>query len=500
MSQNFQPPNPHNFLSKSFGDSAKQQTGIKITKLIMFETGTYNVQYRRPYETVLTGDTLNTIQENINVAKNFSTSAFSGVASQFLQPSSNVEGTVNIANGWQERRMRFLMEIENTYSIGSKTTEMVQGYTTHVGVTNRSIDPQMIFFINSVTLMRTHSFNTPFGMQSATSIFDSSHVLANNNFQNGFIAHNEQRLRPADVLVAMGRTHLPSPESFTDLRTVQTQTATKSKRVNNNANHYLSSLLDSYNRAHLTHDDTTRTELDVLEKARSEYAKESLMSADPFICAISQVRNTGFTNTFTFGDLRRICPNVEDVTIVRFLDSNTRAATHVAGQTAEWGGSDLVTTTATVVSNAVPALMMELGLTSLGFKTTNHSINSEIVTSIFNAKSFSSGDNSVALQRFIINLETNLLRDISFNNQISFAITMNVDLLGETWIKISLDGSPEFDFVTPSFSDSLLSPIVTTNNDRVLSIASDFENLTNSLIYSGNDNLFTPTSSKFGSF
>jgi hypothetical protein len=475
--------NNQNLLAKSFGTPSSQRRGLKINKLFMFETGTYNTQYRRPYNTTLTGDVMSTIQEGVGGATTLNASAFSGVASRFLQPSSQPEATVPIANGWTERRMRFIMEVENTFDVGSTVTEMVQGYTTHTGVsTAGAIDPRMEFYINSVTHIRTTRRNTPVGMQSVASIFDSSHILANNNFDGTFVGMNDQRLRPTDVLTTIGRTHLTNAGSYTDLRVANTNLATKSNRLNNSPVNYLATLVGSYQRADLALTDPTRTENDLLDHARKN-ANENLVAEDPFMVALSQARNTGIGNVFTYGDLKRIFADIEHVTHARYMDATAKAVSHNTGQTAEWGASDRLTTVATIMVNAVPALLMELGLSRIAFKTSNRQINSQVITAVYDAKTFCDGDKSQALSAFIVNLENYILKDISFNNQTDFAIDMRADLLGETWLNISIDGLPPFDYVAPSFADSLLTPVITGNATLAMNIASDFENLNQELVF-----------------
>jgi hypothetical protein len=159
-----------------------------------------------------------------------------------------------------------------------------------------------------------------------------------------------------------------------------------------------------------------------------------------------------------------------------------RVSVHQTGQTADWGASDLNTSVATILSNAVPGMLMELALTKVILMATNRTIGCVIKTTIIDVEGFSNGDNSNAIAIFITRLENEVLRDISYNGSMDFAVEMHIDLLGETWIKLSLNGQPAIDYVTPSFCDALLTPVITSDDTRAMTLASDFDTLTSQLI------------------
>jgi len=321
---------------------------------------------------------------------------------------------------------------------------------------------------------------TPLGNQVFSSVSDASHILVDNRWEGILSPVKEQRMRPEDVYSTMSRSLLHSGGgSVYDGRAMSTTTAVKSRRTNASAANYMSKLLSGYQHASAIRE-MGEDQASMFSKARRDTA-ENLVSLDPFLSAIGQIRGTGIGNTFTFSNLRQIDPNVENVTRAQLMAPTSLASAHQTGQTAEWGGSDLYTTTASVLSQAIPSILMELALTRIVFKTTNRNISGGITTVIMDAQGFSSGDISQYLDIFKIRLEHEILQDISFNNSFDFAIEMRVDLLGETWINISLEGKAPADFVTPSFCDALLVPVITTNDQLAMNLANDFEQLSISL-------------------
>lgn len=454
----------------------QQRPGLRITKLLIHETGTYNQQYRRPYVTNLEAGTLNALSERLNGADKLMPSMMAGVANQFIAPSATPEKEVGIVGGWGERRMRFMMEVEHVYATGVKITEVILGYTNYAGITvSGAVDPRMEFFVNSTLQVRNSIERTPMGNQTYSSVVDSSHVLADNNFTGLYTPEKDQRMRPEDVYSLMSRSHIPDMGNTLDMRTTLTNQAVKSRRSNSQAANYMAGILDNYKNATATSEFGQGAQ-EILNTARG-YAAELPAARDPFLMAISQIRGTAVGNTFSYGDLRSLDPNVDAMTAAVFMQETQRAQTHSIGQTQLWGGADRDTSVATILSQSVPSLLMDLMLTRIVFKSSNRFIGGEVQTHVFDAQGFSNVDLSEFVRLFQIRLAHEILKDITYDNQVDFAIEMRVDLLGETWIGIEFDNHPRVDFVTPSFCDALTVPVLTSNQEASMTLARDFDML-----------------------
>lgn len=460
-----------------------KSTNLRIAKLIMQETGTYNPQYSRPYSTHFDQHTLNSVTERVIDRSNgrFDPAALSGISGTFISPSPTPEAEIPIINGWSEKRARFLMEVECQFQVGSSSSTYIQGYTSFPGITvNNSIAPDMEFYINSIITTRKTQVMTPYGVQEIESVVDNSHLLSTNSWF-GVNQPGQQRLmRPQDVFCHMQASHIPGMydsdiTSVYDGRTVLKTEATKSARINGLAGAYASKIIDGYIIGNSV-SDFGQSEAAILNRSRSE-VNEAQASLDPFLAALSSINLNGITNKFKFTDLERIDPNVRFVTNYAVLGQTQQMQTHHSGQTSAWHGADRATLAATILSQAVPAIMMDLMINRLIFKSTNHDITGQMQTMIIDGKSFSNMDLTKHLDMFKRRLEKEILLDLTFNNQVSYALDMRVDLLGETWVAISIDGQPSVDFVTPSFCDNLFVPVITTNTLTVQNLTADFENL-----------------------
>ena len=139
-------------------------SSMNVTRMLMVETGRYNPMYQRPYETNINNHALNAIADRImsTDSKRATGSLVSGIASSIAAPSSTPGQEIQIQYGWSERRIRFVMEVEYTTSLGGKGIYYIQGYTSHPGVSmTGAVDPYMQFIVNSFTAVNRVETLTP---------------------------------------------------------------------------------------------------------------------------------------------------------------------------------------------------------------------------------------------------------------------------------------------------------------------------------------------------
>lgn len=462
-----------------------QSTQVRVNRMIIHETGTYGQQYRRAFTTQLTGASEQLIAERIDREGTLTPAALANVANQFIIPNMTPEGTVGIEGvAWQERRMKFMMEVECSFGgLGAKSIMMVLGYTNHLGLgMNGALDPDMVFVINSIVTLRETPINTPHGVFLQRAVADNSHLLADNAFTGMRSAVPMiQRMRPEDVYVTMGRSHIADlGESTYDQRTTMTPVAVKSNRRNNIPTNYMASILDKHIGAKRM-EDFGQNPMDAIEVARSQSHEQSAAS-DPFLTALSSARNGQIGNRFYMRDLVAVDPNVHHVMRASFMSETRRAQTHVAGQSNDWGGSDKYTYFATVLSQSVPSLMMDLNITKVKVISTNRHVDGQPKTSVLDLGTFTEMDMTLNGQMFLSRLESEIIRDLTYNNTTDYYFVMVVDLLGETKIELALDSNMNLEpYVTPSFCDALVVPCITTDTSRATTLAGDFESLATNL-------------------
>lgn len=450
--------------------------GINITKLLIFETGTYEDQFRRAYHTNLDPMTMQNVVARVAGSDRFVPQQFASMAGSFIQPQATPEKQLHIPHGWSERRARFVMELVHTRpASGTRIVEVITGWTDHLGVSGQLVDPQLQFYVNSTTRTRTTQIMTPSGWQNSVAVVENSHVLADNTWNGIATGEKEHRMRPEDVYATMHRMTAEIGDAM-DMRSVVTSQAIKSRRGNSLPAGYMSSILDMHRQAAQGGSAVAMGTQDVLTRARG-IALEEQISADPFMFAVGQLRGAPANNMFTFQELCRLDPNTDNVTLIQYLGQTHQHEVHTRGNAQHWQGSDRDTLVATMLSQSVPALMMDVALTRLYFRTSNLSFGARVATQVLDVQGFSDMDLTPNIQRFVNDLESTVLPHISHNNEVGFAIEMNVDLVGETVIVLQLDADPAVRYVTPSFADAMMVPVITSHADQAMTLARDFDTL-----------------------
>lgn len=465
------------------------QARTKILSLAIKDTGTYNPLFRRGYQTSFDPATVATIVERVATTDRFSPMLMSGIAGQFLQPAATPENPnpIAIPHGWEQKRGRFVLQLMHEFpALGTHVIEQVSGFTDYDGfTTSGSVDPQMQFYVNScVQLRQSPVVQTPMGLQSSMLVTDNSHVLADAGFSNIYTPVKEQRMRPEDVYSHMSRLGAVTTGSTTDMRTTLTQVALKSRRSNALPSEYMAGILENH-RVAAVQQELGSGEQDILASARGKAAEPSA-PRDPFLAAIGQVRGTPPTKVFTYGDLQVLDPNVDRVAIVGFSPPAEAARMHQAhsGETADWNGSDQTTVIATMLSQGVVALMMELGIAEVGFIATNQTMGGMFDYREYALVGF---NNQVSMapysQMFRDAFQSKLWSDITtvpgggFGAQFGLNVDVHARAMGETRVIVQFENNAPVKYAIPTYCDSLVVPVLTTNVQQAENLAKDFREL-----------------------
>jgi hypothetical protein len=177
------------------------------------------------------------------------------------------------------------------------------------------------------------------------------------------------------------------------------------------------------------------------------------------------------------GVLRRIDPNVDNVTDVNIITGSAVQQIHHAGQSAYWNASDRLTQAAAMLAQAVPAIMIELMISRITVFSHNHDVTGRMDTRVANPKSLTGADIAPNVDMFIRRLNEEVLFYMTFGNMDRYTLTMTADMFGETSIVISINSEPETPYVVPSFCDNLMSPVVTASMENYNQVVSGFESL-----------------------
>jgi hypothetical protein len=122
--------------------------------------------------------------------------------------------------------------------------------------------------------------------------------------------------------------------------------------------------------------------------------------------------------------------------------------------------------------------MMDLMLSEVHLMATNETLNGEYLVTMQHYNGFTDKvDLRPHANRLMERLKIEILRDLTQNNLIQFRLTLHINLAGETFMRISMNGQPEIDYVCPSFCDALMAPVLTANKQTLYTMAHDLGSL-----------------------
>lgn len=444
----------------------KNRTSLNVRSLLITNTGGYEAQVIRPYQTRVDESTLSLIGAHLDRYGKVDAGFISTNTPGFIERSADNLGVLPITSGWEEKRCRFFLEVVINDGFGGKEQiTYVQGFTDHLGITNTSIDPDMVFYVNSYTSGELlPQSNTPYGLSGGGfRMSENTHVLGGNGSRENdrlFLAN------PVEVIATMNLDSVMHElkSNGADLRTNVNAVETKrSSRTHDSGSEFISEIANAFAvQSTGIHEPNSSYLNNVMN-----YLDQDLRNTNRFMLAISANRPGYIGGTsFTFRELCELDPGT--VNVLKISVSNN---VYYPGQMSHMLGNDRITQVVSSIMSSVPALMTALFITKLAFTSTNSDIGGLVNTAIIDANSPNGSVTPLSLEAFKKRMELEIIRNFTFNNQISYELIMQVDILGETKISLSLDGSPRYDYCVPTFADSLLSPVVTNDVNTVSKLA-----------------------------
>lgn len=465
------------------------QYGFEVIKFLVIETGTYDQQWRRPYMTEISP----MVQEQIvgryknNNGTSPTGSVMTGVAESFLIPMRQPDREIQIVGGWGQTKYRVLLEVMTTSAAGNKTRQVIMGYTENVDKSILgSLNPNMPIHINNVVTLRDFARTLGDGSSlNQVGMANASHLLATNEF-SGYRGPIEYRTRPMDIFsyisqaaIAEGNPDANSNDMY-DTRTVNNVIPTKSERKNGTSAAFVSKVLGAMKQADITAQSDGSSGFDSMMEAQN-LVSEYEAASDFFLQALKAHRRApSIANYFTIGELESISANTKRVMHVVPVTADMAKRRYRAGENvdSDWGKTNDYVTTATILGNQLPGILMDCMLTQAIVSASNRTrLDGTITVQISKHASFA----DMNMAQYIMSAESRILTEIMLpltrNNQRDVNIDMMVDLTGESRFTISLDGAPSREYVVPSFADALLAPVLTNNAQNAFDMAGDFRSL-----------------------
>lgn len=475
-------------------------TGFHALKSFFVESGTYQQPVVRTYGTnyndAIVNDYLRATDNGTQIVPN----AFQNISAAILTPSATPSGYVNIDNGWEDRRMSFVIEITAPDRFSDNDRSVVfTGYTDHADVTREttSFDPNMRLYFNTSAIISTITQRVNGVISKRRAMNDCSHLLNMTTLNNisvvGADMYSENKLwyaTPRNVINEMGNLSNGASglydDNVLDLRSRgNSMDVGRSGRENAVPSTYLSKILRG-----VTDNVSSMTSgIDIDESLALSNAANGVSEMDnmydPVLMQImshSDYLSRGF---ITWGQLNNLVPNLEAATgFTSRADKVIQTSVPEAdsGNFSHWNGAGHETLIANNIAQLVPAMMTSSMIGSVSFAFTNDNLTMSPIVTITTGQTMIDG---ISFLQVSPNFETRFLNEIAplITDQGRTLINMFVQCsLGtETFISVSRNGGAEIPFCAPTFCDSLYTPIIATSEQNLTGIASDLHNIANSV-------------------
>jgi hypothetical protein len=455
-----------------------QINGIRVNKLYLVVTRRegYKDSYTRSYNLNATQGTLNELENVLsrsNAGSNgtVSDALIAKALPNIMSISATPLGITQIANGWGTQRLRFIMEVESITS-GITMVNYIQGYSEyHDPSISGHIDPRMKFYINSIaSVIRMQD---PISGMVIVKPHSNFNVITDhfNGTQYQEVTDTTLKLiRPTDVM-----TNISNIQTFGgDVGNIHNYTdnvagnVSVSDRANHNPIKHFTKTINSYiNSKNMS--DVGYDSNDVMTAASNNVSETNILTI-PFIGSLHNLTGEPSPSTFSMDIMSMLDPGIAEKTIM--IDNANDVTPSVSTildttNTEDLFKPNIESVLASTIAHSVSGMLIDNLLSEIDFSTTN--LGGENLTAVSNARSFIEGiDITSYVNKVITNVNYILMPEVSQNGLIGIEMFVHSDVLGETTISISVNATPHMVFRYPTFADSLYSPVISDEANKVM--------------------------------
>lgn len=463
-----------------YRDDERNTHNATLNRFVLIETGDYDNQFLRPLQTsIIDGDTIEVFDE-IRDTVGINPYSIADISNRLIRPQGTPGVDVDIANGWEENRLRFMMDISVGGLRYSGVRKLVSGYTDRIDLsyTNKMAPDTRLFINNVITLNDRQS-----GSSTVTTMADCCQLLTSTNVQT---ADRTYGLTPFDVIGGM--MSIDSGiygEEFTDYQDrrqiLNPGEMRKVDRTFNLGPKYLSTSLKALETSRLSSGSYEYDDHNYYDIAQS-IVKNPNTSNDVFVKILNNLTNFESARYITLNELEYIFPYAErdaHIFLRGALQKEYKGPVDTRGVGESMRASTAEASIITTLSNAIPALLTECGLASVSLFITNDTDTGKFETIVQDVKSFISSSSLIPLiDKFTHDLELFVLSSLIQNNNVYLDVTCEVNIMGQSYYTISFDDGPDVDFFLPTFCDNLTTPMLTTDQHDIHEMSATLKNLT----------------------
>ena len=455
-----------------------------VVRFALFESGRWHDRHTRPLVVnTFTTRMVDELRDTTSPDGKVNSRSLAGLANNILTLKSEVDSVhdrINISNGWDEKRLSFMLELEVQENYGTRSYLYVTGYSDRLDVSlqSSSINPDTEFYINNIfELGGTETIRLPRNFQII-----NAHALSD----GGLDSDNAHMIRPSDVLHRLGLKDEPRFSSYRDdTNNVSQNQLSTSSRDNTISSRYLANTLNAMQVASRYEEPTNAFygDDDVYStRGRSSnngsnsvytdaaaLVKEESITSNAFLYDLKSNCDYQKHGSFTYGNLRKLVPEIDRVADLYLIKNDPRKRDRRVGDMdgQEWDGHTDTAIAATIIAQAFPTIAFNNLITSIDITFTNEGHRSGAIdytpgeAVVFFTDRLSADKERDLVLNFADTCITEVLNGLTENGLLDIYLQVNMNIQGDIFINIAFNGGLVEEFNTATFCDSLTTPHIT---------------------------------------
>ena len=496
--------------------------GDIVLNVFFTQTGTTPDMVARNYNTHVTQMGVQTLQEITHGGMNTQYASLAPIAGDIIKPDMGSTRLVNIPNGFNQVRLRFLIVVGNPANPNG-VRYYYSGYTDYDGVSRetKSLDHNMRLYINNAIKVQTVGRVDPTTgvTYPHTEVTECTHLLHPQslgaapsmyqpNIQLGAsynVINKPSYVRPVDLAYTLqvkrdtsslghGLGIDPNMDATMPLLDVRTSvTPALANRMNNIPAVYLSHTLNGFHRGYMMQS------ADIDPSATNPYEATVAALRDPslsqnYFLATLMAQYDYRTNGFiTWGAMLAAHPELLSPQVVQYYNNRAVGTDIFIAQRGEYDGLGTNTTIqsqlVTQVLQSIPAFLLKNLIVEASLFVTNATMDGSVDVVMKEAISFANVPPNWILQR-TPGIEAGI-KSIVFSNMrggmyAPFTLNLRVNAFGETFVELVYNFEATLRTVVPSYCDAITTLQLAPDGATLDHMAQDIDYLTNTVIESSN--------------
>lgn len=406
------------------------------------------------------------------------------LAPAIIKPKADSSAVAQIANGWEEKRLRFYMEVELSRTVYSSTYLLITGFTDYAGVTSTgAIDPNMRLYFNNITQYTDSVYTNPNQGFSGTKRTTQNNSQVIQPLINMSSTNFSSRVRPCDVVTNMAIQDLTTNDPFVVNTVGAMSAAAQASRARQLPSTYISNILS----ASVTAGDLIGSQNMIIDSAEEAYYKEMVgrlrengFNGNGFLALLTSRTNYANSGSVTWGELSSLFPEINEsgVTEVQFVRAGQLPDYRM--NTEHHRGVGIENQAVAIIQNILPAIMTLNMIHQASFMLTNETVDGQpryIPSSV--VPMTDKIDVGLKMSTFADQILTQLAPALAGGNGFTFNVQVSANVLTEMLVNIRMNGNMAVEFAVPLYADSTFSCFGYATRHELDHITHEIQSLTN---------------------